>query len=132
MLDDLDGDGCAEFVLKTGEGTVFGDGTEIGDTDNDNITDYRKKWNGGHYTGDFANSYGGPEYFSVVDGRTGRELARANFIARGPEGQTPAQWVANWKASTWPSTTARSQTPRGMAICSATGARSSSCPTPPN
>ena len=100
MLGDLDGDGCAEFVLKTGEGTVFGDGTEIGDTDNDNITDYRKKWNNGHYTGDFANSYGGPEYFSVADGRTGRELARANFIARGPEGQTPAQWVANWKANT--------------------------------
>ena len=99
MLGDLDGDGCAEFVLKTGEGTVFGDGTEIGDTDNDGITDYRQNWNGGHYTGDFANKYGGPEYFSVVDGKTGRELARANFIARGPEGQTPAQWVANWSAN---------------------------------
>jgi len=99
MLGDLDGDGCAEFVLKTGEGTVFGDGKEIGDTDNDGITDYRKNWNGGHYTGDFDNMYGGPEYFSVVDGKTGRELARANFIARGPEGQTPAQWVKNWKTN---------------------------------
>ena len=100
MLGDLDGDGCAEFVLKTGEGTVFGDGTEIGDTDQDGITDYRKNWNGGHYTGDFSNRYGGPEYFSVVDGRTGRELARANFIARGPEGQTPEEWVANWETNT--------------------------------
>ena len=98
MLGDLDGDGCAEFVLKTGEGTVFGDGKEIGDTDNDGITDYRKNW-GGHYTGDKAGKYGGPEYFSVVDGKTGRELARANFIARGPEGQTPAQWVANYAAN---------------------------------
>lgn len=98
MLGDLDGDGCAEFVLKTGEGTVFGDGTEIGDTDEDGITDYRKNW-GGHYTGDNAGKYGGPEYFSVVDGKTGRELARANFIARGPEGQTPAQWVANWSTN---------------------------------
>lgn len=98
MLGDLDGDGCAEFVLKTGEGTVFGDGKEIGDTDNDGITDYRKNW-GGHYTGDKAGKYGGPEYFSVVDGKTGRELARANFIARGPEGQTPAQWVANYSAN---------------------------------
>lgn len=96
MLGDLDGDGCAEFVLKTGEGTVFGDGTEIGDTDNDGITDYRYRWDGGHYTGDTRQGYGGPEYFSVVDGKTGRELARANFIARGPEGQTPAQWAANW------------------------------------
>ena len=99
MLGDLDGDGCAEFVLKTGEGTVFGDGKEIGDTDNDGQTDYRKNWNGGHYTGDYAGKYGGPEYFSVVDGKTGRELARANFIARGPEGQTPAQWVANYSAN---------------------------------
>ena len=99
MLGDLDGDGCAEFVLKTGEGTVFGDGKEIGDTDNDGQTDYRKNWNGGHYTGDYAGKYGGPEYFSVVDGKTGRELARANFIARGPEGQTPAQWVKNYAAN---------------------------------
>ena len=99
MLGDLDGDGCAEFVLKTGEGTVFGDGKEIGDTDNDGITDYRKNWNSGHYTGDFAGKYGGPEYFSVVDGKTGREMARGNFIARGPEGQTPAQWVANYSAN---------------------------------
>ena len=98
MLGDLDGDGCAEFVLKTGEGTVFGDGKEIADTDGDGITDYRKNW-GGHYTGDKAGKYGGPEYFSVVDGKTGRELARANFIARGPEGQTPAQWVANYAAN---------------------------------
>ena len=98
MLGDLDGDGCAEFVLKTGEGTVFGDGKQIGDTDGDGITDYRKNW-GGHYTGDKAGKYGGPEYFSVVDGKTGRELARANFIARGPEGQTPAQWVANYAAN---------------------------------
>ncbi len=96
MLGDLDGDGCAEFVLKTGEGTVFGDGTEIGDTDGDGITDYRSLW-GGHYTGDNTSTkkYGGPEYFSVVDGKTGRELARANFIARGPEGQTPEQWGKN-------------------------------------
>ena len=98
MLGDLDGDGCAEFVLKTGEGTVFGDGKEIPDTDGDGITDYRNNW-GGHYTGDKAGKYGGPEFFSVVDGKTGREMARNNFIARGPEGQAPQQWVANWAAN---------------------------------
>ena len=98
MVGDLDGDGCAEFVTKTGEGTVFGDGKEIGDTDNDGITDYRDRWNG-HYTGDSSKGYGGPEYFSVIDGKTGAELARANFVARGPEGQTPAQWVANYAAN---------------------------------
>ena len=98
MLGDLDGDGRCEFVTKTGEGTIFGDGTEIGDTDGDGVTDYRDRWNG-HYTGDSSKGYGGPEYFSVIDGATGKELARANFVARGPEGQTPAQWVANCKAN---------------------------------
>lgn len=98
---DLDGDGCAEVVTKTGEGTVFGDGTEIPDTDGDGKTDYRDVWPAGHYTGDGPKGYGGPEFFSVIDGRTGRELARANFIARGPEGQTPAEWVKNWEANDW-------------------------------
>lgn len=98
---DLDGDGSAEIVTKTGEGTVFGDGKVIGDTDNDGITDYRSIWPAGHYTGDGPKGYGGPEFFSVIDGKTGRELARANFIARGPEGQTPAQWAANWEANDW-------------------------------
>lgn len=40
---------------------------------------YSQNW-GGHYTGDRAGKYGGPEYFSVVEGRTGRELARANHV----------------------------------------------------
>ena len=98
---DLDGDGCAEVVTKTGEGTVFGDGQQIGDTDNDGRTDYRSIWPAGHYTGDGPKGYGGPEFFSIIDGKTGKELARANFISRGPEGQTPAQWVAKWEVNDW-------------------------------
>lgn len=72
---DFDGDGKAEMAVKTGEGTVFGDGREIGDTDGDGITDYREK--GKNYIGK------GPEFLSVIDGETGRELARTDFIARG-------------------------------------------------
>lgn len=72
---DFDGDGKAEMAVKTGEGTVFGDGIEIDDTDGDGQTDYRTK--GANYIGS------GPEFFSIVDGATGRELARENFIARG-------------------------------------------------
>ena len=98
---DLDGDGCAEVVTKTGEGTVFGDGYTIPDTDGDGKTDYRSVWPAGHYTGDGPKGYGGPEFFSVIDGKTGKELARANFIARGPEGQTPAEWAKNWEANDW-------------------------------
>lgn len=74
-IDDFDGDGCAEMAIKTGEGTVFGDGEEIGDIDGDGKTDYRTI--GANYIGE------GPEFFSIVDGKTGAELARANFITRG-------------------------------------------------
>lgn len=72
---DFDGDGKAEMAIKTGEGTVFGDGMEIPDTDGDGVTDYRVK--GANYIGK------GPEFFSIIDGTTGKELARADFIARG-------------------------------------------------
>ncbi len=72
---DFDGDGRAEMAIKTGEGTIFGDGMEIGDTDGDGKTDYRTK--GANYIGS------GPEFFSIIDGETGQELARADFIERG-------------------------------------------------
>lgn len=72
---DFDGDGKAEMAIKTGEGTIFGDGAEIGDTDGDGITDYRVP--GEKYLGK------GPEFLSVVDGITGKEIARTDYIARG-------------------------------------------------
>lgn len=72
---DLDGDGCAEVVTRTAEGFVFGNGEEIGDTNNDGRTDYRREGK------QYMNA--GPEFFSVIDGKTGRELARANDIPRG-------------------------------------------------
>lgn len=83
---DFDGDGRCEMAIKTGEGTKFGDGTQIGDTDGDGITDYR----GLGFTTQKIRHYiaAGPEFFSVVDGTTGRELARADFIARG----TSEEW----------------------------------------
>ena len=98
---DLDGDGCCEFIIKSSEGTVFGDGYEIPDTDGDGKTDYRDIWPAGHYTGDGPKGYGGPEFFSVIDGKTGRELARANYISRGVEGQTPDELAANWYENDW-------------------------------
>ena len=72
---DFDGDGKAEMAIKTGEGTIFGDGTEIGDTDGDGKTDYRTE--GANYIGS------GPEFFSIIEGTSGKELARADFITRG-------------------------------------------------
>ena len=79
---DFDGDGKAEMAIKTGEGTIFGDGTEIGDTNGDGKTDYRTadSSNPGYSTNYISS---GPEFFSVVDGVTGAELARADYITRG-------------------------------------------------
>ncbi len=57
------------------EGTVFGDGTEIKDTDGDGKVDYRVEGS--------AHIHGGPEFLSVLDGMTGRELARTDYIALG-------------------------------------------------
>lgn len=72
---DFNGDGKCEIGLRTAEGTIFGDGTEIGDTDGDGVTDYRVK--GENYI------HGGPEFLSVIDGMTGAELARTDYIELG-------------------------------------------------
>lgn len=72
---DFDGDGRCEVALRTAEGTIFGDGKEIGDTNGDGKTDYRVA--GANYV------HGGPEFLSVVEGATGKELARTNYIALG-------------------------------------------------
>lgn len=52
---DFDGDGKAEMAIKTGEGTIFGDGYEIPDTDGDGKTDYRTE--GANYIGKGPNFY---------------------------------------------------------------------------
>ncbi len=77
---DFDGDGKAELVVKTAEGTQFADGQIIGDVNKDGIKDYVDR--------DFNSpTYGkimkGPEFFSVIEGATGKELARADYIPRG-------------------------------------------------
>jgi rhamnogalacturonan endolyase len=76
LVFDFDGDGKAEVVTKTSESTVFGDGTTIGDTDGDGITDYR-------VIGRQYEIWNGPEFLSILDGMTGTELSRTDFIPRG-------------------------------------------------
>jgi autotransporter-associated beta strand protein len=77
MVYDLDGDGKAEVVTKTSEGTIDGTGAVIGDTDGDNITNYR-------YSATADDITQGPEFLSVYEGTTGKELDRINYIARDP------------------------------------------------
>ena len=77
---DLDEDGKAEVFLRTSEGTIFGDGTKIGDTDGDGKTNYRYSV---LQSSNMQYMNEGPEFLSLVDGETGVELDRVDFIPRG-------------------------------------------------
>ena len=93
---DFDGDGCAEMAIRTCEGTVFGDGTEIPDVNGDGKIDYRTWGNLNSSSPGWVDHYNsaGPEFISIIDGKTGRELARDNFIDR----ETSASWGDDyWK-----------------------------------
>ena len=96
MVYDLDGDGRAEFVCKTADGTIDGLGKIIGDAN----ADYRTKTDspvpsrdktGSRTTPDgkmLASRAGyvldGPEFLTVFDGLTGKALATTNYLpARG-------------------------------------------------
>lgn len=71
MVYDLDGDGKAEMVIKTADGTVDGMGNVIGDGKADWV-------NQGGYILD------GPEYLTVFNGETGAALATIDYVpARG-------------------------------------------------
>ncbi|MFB6317464.1 T9SS type A sorting domain-containing protein [Saccharicrinis sp. FJH54] len=75
---DLDGDGKAEVALRTSEGFIDGVGNQMGDVDGDGKTNYRYSISSVGYRME------GPDYLSVLDGETGEELARAEYIYRGP------------------------------------------------
>lgn len=71
MVYDLDGDGYAEIVMKTGDGTIDGTGKALGNAD----ADYREK-NGRILTG--------PEYLTVFNGLTGAAMQTIDYVpARG-------------------------------------------------
>jgi rhamnogalacturonan endolyase len=80
---DVDGDGKAEVITKTSEGTKDGTGVTIGDTDSDGKTDYRNT---------DGRVLSGPEFMSVFRGTDGKELTRTDWIARGS--------VSDWGDST--------------------------------
>jgi rhamnogalacturonan endolyase len=76
MVYDLDGDGRAEIAVKTADGSVDGTGKVIGDGS--------ARW---------ARADGriedGPEFFTIFDGRTGRELATKPYV---PDRNPPNGW----------------------------------------
>jgi rhamnogalacturonan endolyase len=76
MVYDLDGDGKAEVICKTADGTVSGTGQLIGSS-----------------TADYRNTSGyvlsGPEYQTVFNGQTGAILATVNY---NPARGTVSDW----------------------------------------
>ena len=89
MVYDFDGDGIAELVCKTAPGTIDGEGNSvIRNNDNPNA-DYRNlnlSTSGSGRTG-FITS--GPEYLTLFDGKTGKEL---NTVAY----EVPRGSVSGW------------------------------------
>lgn len=73
LVFDFDGDGCAEICCKTGDGTVDGTGHTIGD----NQADWRT-WDKESPT--YGKIVNGPEYLTVFDGKTGKELDTKEYI----------------------------------------------------
>lgn len=80
MVYDFDGDGKAELAVKTAEGTHFADGKSIGDVNKDGITDYVDR---DVQSKTYGKIMHGPEFLSVIEGATGKELTRADYIPRG-------------------------------------------------
>jgi len=76
---DLDGDGRAELMVKTADGTIDGTGRVVGDS----IADYRNKE---------GRILEGPEYITVFDGLTGRALDTKPYI---PERGVMKAWGDN-------------------------------------
>ena len=75
---DFDGDGRAEVMMKTADGTVDGTGRTIGDA----TADWRNREVG---TQRYGRVMEGPEYLTVFDGRTGAALKTVGYVPdRGP------------------------------------------------
>lgn len=81
MVYDLDGDGTAEIVCKTADGTVDGTGRVIGDPGADYVNREQNDKQG--------KVLDGPEFLTVFEGRTGAALATTDYIP--PRGN-----VADW------------------------------------
>lgn len=94
LVYDFDGDGCAEIVVKTADGTTDGQGNVIGDKDANWVMEgYIEKRIPGKMNGKTAYVVGkildGPEYLTVFEGKTGKALKTVDY-------QPPRGNVASW------------------------------------
>ena len=86
---DMDGDGKAEVIMRSFEGTIDGAGKTTGDTNNDGITDYSKNENNLAIFKDRQYIVSTPEYLSVYDGLTGAETAKTELL---PKKEPLSEW----------------------------------------
>ncbi len=77
---DVNGDGKAEVVMRSFEGTVDGAGNQIGDEDGDGISDYSVRNGTIIHMKDRSYLFKGPEYLSMYEGATGKEIARTDLL----------------------------------------------------
>ncbi len=107
MVYDLDGDGKAEVVCKTADGTIDGVGKAIGDATADHRqqppNDQASRSASSPRQSDPRVRFGyvlkGPEYLTVFNGSTGAALATVPYVPqRHPEtdSPTPEQMAAIW------------------------------------
>lgn len=85
---DFTGDGRAEVAFRSSEGTTFADGAKIDDVNKDGVIDYRDQTTG--------RVLSGPDFLSLVDGSTGTEIARADYIPRGDRSTWTTYWGDDW------------------------------------
>ena len=111
IVADLDGDGCAELLVRTSDGTIDGTGTVLGDPEADHVRhpdtlsyqangNPREQFRGPGWPnnqdpkarrGGFI--YKGPEWVTCFDGRTGRALSTVDYI---PERGELRGWGDNY------------------------------------
>ncbi|MBL3655556.1 rhamnogalacturonan lyase family protein [Fulvivirga sediminis] len=80
LVYDFDNDGRAEVATRTSDGMIDGTGRNIGDRDGDGRVSYRSTMvlNSSYYRVD------GPDYISIFDGQSGREIDWDWYINREP------------------------------------------------
>lgn len=80
LVYDFDGDGKAEFMVKTADGTIDGQGKVIGDSTRD--------WRSDKKDGTYGRIMEGPEYLTAFDGLTGAALTTIDYIPERGDGRS--------------------------------------------
>ena len=106
MVYDFDGDGKAEIAVKTAPGTKDGTGSYLKMGPAAGATD-----NGTKYANSSGYILSGPEWYTIFEGKTGKELSTVNYkpprygnlirratrLMRNGETSTATAWTAFWR-----------------------------------